>query len=1288
MLRSILLPILLVLAAVVVAGPPVASFTENRGQWPQQVLYRAKVPGGALYVEREGLTFVFQAGLGHHHGPVDPTAANEEPRGHAYRVHFVGGQVQHHEGGLRQGHYENYFTGNDPAHWGTGCEVFGELLLKDIWPGIDMRLDGRHGLKYDLLVAPGADHAQARFRYEGQDGLFIREGKLLVVTSVTEVTEEEPVAFHGTAGTVAVIADPYIQVAYSLDGNVMGFSVQGNDPGQPLVIDPVLTFASYSGSTADNFGFTATYDVAGHLYGGGAAFGVGYPSTPGVFDPTFNGGNVDVAISKWSPDGASLIWSTYLGGSGSEVPHSLVVNQDQELFVMGSTGSSNYPTTPGCHNPTFQGGPNVTFATGYGFTYTNGTDLFLTHLNAAATGLIGSTYVGGTNTDGVNNGPLSYNYGDPFRGEIALDPDGNPVVATCTASNDAPTTPGAPQPTYGGGPFDAYIFRMDPGLTTMLWATFHGGSLSDVGHGVQFDSDGRVYVTGGTMSNNMPTAGTPYQAANSGGTDGYIARYSTNGNNLLSATYLGTANYDQCFFVQIDTNDDVYVVGQTRGNYPQSPGVYANPGSSQFIHKFNTDLSASIWSTRIGNGNGTQDLSPTAFLVSDCGQIYVSAWGGATNNNGTPTSSTTNGLPLTPDAFQSTTNGSDFYLMVLEPDAAGLSYATYFGGGNTSDHVDGGTSRFDKDGTVYQAVCAGCGGQNTFPTTPGAWSNTNNSFNCNLGVFKFDLNIPIASIDIAGPTTICFPDTVQFVNNSTGGNTYFWNFGDGSTSTDFAPTHIYTQAGVFNVSMVMTDVYGCAQADTASIVITSIPGPDASIEPVGPICPGGSVQLMASDGTQWEWFPPDGLSSTTVQDPIATPAAPTTYFVVVTSDCGVDTASVDILFADPQGTVLPDTAVCLGSGVMIGASGGVSYEWSPAATLSDPNIANPIASPLDTTTYTVLITTADGCQIEGTITVNVVLEPPTPVLADTSICAGASVQLTGPDAVTYVWQPANSLDAANLQSTVATPTAPTLYTVLASNLCGSIIDSVFVDLVTVVANAWPDTLICPGNPVMLSANGGSSYTWSPTAGLDDPNSPNPVATTETPVTYTVTVVDGNGCTDQASLTIGLLPPPTVYAGWDHIIDPGDQVLLTATGDGTFEWSPPNWLDCPTCAQTWAAPEETTTYTVTLTASNGCTATDRVTIIMSGTLFVPNTFTPNGDGVNDFFGAQGSEIATFTMYVFNRWGELIFTTNELSGRWDGTYMGRESPIDTYVWRIDATELSGRKRNLVGHVNLVR
>jgi gliding motility-associated-like protein len=1271
------------------SGPQVP-FTQNKGQWPAQVLYRANIPGGVLFVERNALTYVLKAGGElHYHGlpgehPADPL------RMHAYRVTFEGAAGGTGEGRFAQPHYENFFIGNDPAKWGSQCAVYGEVRVKDIYPGVDLRLDGRNGLKYDLILAPGTDPDMIRMRYEGQNELALKEGDLHVTTSTGIIVEEAPVSWYRFFDGIDNKRQP-APSRYSLRGNLLSFDVAGSDD-LPLVIDPTLTFGSYTGSTADNFGFTATYDDGGHLYGGGIVFGIGYPTTLGVLDASFNGGTIDMGISKWLPDGSALVWSTYIGGSfGNESPHSLVVNSADEIYILGSTGSSDFPTTAGCFDNSFNGGPVLNFGIGYGYAHAAGVDIVVAHLNAAATALIGSTYVGGTGTDGINNAlTLAHNYGDSFRGEIALDPLERPVVATSTESANCPTTPGAPQAVFGGVQ-DAYIFRMDPTLSTQLWASYHGGSNADSGYGVQFDSNGEVYVAGGTASADLPMSGTPFDNTANGDVDGYVVRYNANGTTRLSATYLGTSAYDQTYFVQLNLADEVFVVGQTHGAYPVTPGKYANPGSTQFIHKLSHDLSTSLWSTLIGSGaGGLEDISPSAFLVSDCGQIYFCGWGGTTNTIAQALASTTSGLPTTSGAFQTATDGSDFYLMVLEPEAVALNYATFFGGSTSSEHVDGGTSRFDKNGNVYAAVCAGCGSNDDFPTTPGAWSQTNNSFNCNLGVFKFALTQPSAIIDINGPTYLCLPNaTAVFDNLSQGGTNFNWDFGDGvGTSTDLEPTYTFTDTGTFTVMMVLTDSNSCVINDTADLVITVIDPLDALIDPIDTLCPGASVQLQAHGGYAYSWFPAAGLSSTTIANPVATPAAPTTYYAIVTDSCGIDTVSIDIFFGTPFGEAGPDTVVCLGDQVPITALGGGTYSWSQAGTLNNATLQNPLASPNVTTQYIVTITTPEGCVVTDSLVVTVEVTPPVPLSSDTSVCEAGSVQLLVGGGTTYTWLPAPGLTDLDGPDPVVSPIVSTMYYVNVGNSCGLTLDSVFVDVQVVVADAWPDTIICPGESVSLFASGATQYDWSPAAGLSSTSGSPITATPSSATTYRVIAASAAGCTDTAFVTVELFPEPGVDAGPDQQIDFGDQAQLNATGNGLIAWTADPTLSCTACISPIAFPEFSATYFVTLTDTNGCKATDDVFVIVDGTLYVPNTFTPNGDGINDGFYALATEVKTFKLYVFNRWGEKIFESDRLDRFWDGTYQGAGSPIDTYVWRIDLTELSGEASVHYGHVNLVR
>lgn len=1255
-------------------------FSTNLGQWPDQVLYRTNLTNSTIYTEESGITYVMWSGAPHEHHATDHVHEEEEFHMHAVRMSFVGGKTQQTIGHATQPFYENYLIGDDPTKWASNVPVHQHVELKEIYPGVTMHFKGGAQLKYELWVDPGKSTKRIRMQYEGQNSMRLTEsGELVVVTTAGELMEEAPYAYQLSDRGMEEVA-----CRFRLEENVVSFEFpNGYNRKLPLVIDPVLSFASYSGSTANNFGSTATYDDDGNLYGGGTAFGAGYPTNLGVQN-AFAGGDVDMGLTKWSSDGTTLLWSTYLGGGASEMPHSLVVNSNDELFILGTSGSGNFPTSPTAYDNTFNNGNTVSYASGYGFSHNNGCDIVVTHLNAAGGNIIGSTYIGGSDNDGVNDLPLLFhNYGDVFRGEIALDASERPVVATSTKSNDAPVTANATQPLFGGGIQDGYIFRMNADLSNLEWATFFGGSSIDAGYGVQFDSNGNIFVTGGTGSSDLPATPGSVDDSWNGDSDPYIAKFNPVTGNLEACTYLGTAQFDQSYFVQVDVNDDVYVFGQSEGSYPVSPNVYSEPNSGQFIHKLNNDLNSSEWSTVVGTGNGSVDFSPTAFLVSNCGQIYLSGWGSPIQSG---TLSTT-GLTVTPDAIQSTTTGGDFYLMLLGQDANSLVYATFFGGGTSTEHVDGGTSRFDKDGNVYQAVCAGCGGNNDFPTTSGAWSQVNGS-NCNLGVLKFNLSQTIAQIGINGPSYVCIPNGAQFTNSSIGGSGYLWDFGDGNLSNDSTPLHFYSDTGTYVVSMILEDTSGCLLGDTAYLTIHVYDPADAEISPPDTVCPGGTTQLWATGGQTYQWIPGTGLSDSTIANPIATITGTIDYSVVISDSCGTDTATTTIVMATPSANAGPDRAICIGDSVALAGSSAAMVSWTPPLGLSNPNISNPMASPPDTTTYTLTITDGAGCTASDSMVVSVQFTPPMPVTTDTVTCTGQPVQIQVSGGGDYAWTSSPDLSNLSIPDPIATPVQTTTYYVTISNLCGSVLDSLEVLVPIVVADAWPNDTICPGDSIPIFASGGVSYSWTPAATVLDPFSDNTFAFPTVATTYTVTATDIYGCSDDAQLQIDMYPQPTVDAGEDVSLDFGGSTGLQATGVGDLMWSPNFAISCLTCPDPTVNPVSSTTYTVTLTDENGCTARDAVNVYMEGTLYVPNTFTPNGDGINDVFFAQATEVDEFLIYVFNRWGELIWEGNSPNAFWNGTYKGTESPIDTYVWKVEMTELNGDRRNAIGHVNLVR
>lgn len=729
-------------------------FIPNKGQWAAPVRYTAAMPGGRLFLQSNALTYsILTPEAYQHHGEQakEPAAKGSgRVAGHAYTVYFEHGAAKPHLTAETQTtEVRNYFLGRDERRWASQVPSFRRLHYGGVWPGIDMQLyeNGGQRLEYDFLLAPRANPARIALRYEGTDGLRLdAEGNLVISTSVATVTELAPRAWQTSAsGQRRPVTCHYV-----LKNQTISFELGAYDKQRALTIDPVVVFSSYTGSRADNWGFTATYDQQGNMYSGGIVFGPGFPTSNGAFDSDF-GSLCDIALIKYNTAArgtAARLWASYLGGGNTEFPHSLVTNAQGELVVLGSTSSADYPTTNGVLARSFGGGSRLEpfGAADPEFSLQNGSDLVVTRFNASGSQLQASTFLGGRGNDGVqdHSSALAANYGDAFRGDVLLDGAGNVFVASNTTSPNFPGAPGSGPRAYHGG-LDGILCKLPPSLAAVTWASYVGGSGSDALYSVQIDGQGRVFASGGTNSNNLSTSTGAYHTGYQGQVDGFVVRCDAAGTQQ-AATYLGTTAYDQAELLQLDGNGSPYIFGQTMGAYPRTAGLYGNANGSLFIQKLHPDLTASIFSTTFGQRNGSGILVPTAFLVDDCERVYVAGWGGSVN--GGYLGGSVSALPVTPDAVQPDTDGSDFYLAEFTPGLRTLEYATFFGeNGTRGEHVDGGTSRFDKRGVVYQAVCASCGGGQGFPSPSGAgyYSTTNGSFNCNNAAFKIDFQATVAS---------------------------------------------------------------------------------------------------------------------------------------------------------------------------------------------------------------------------------------------------------------------------------------------------------------------------------------------------------------------------------------------------------------------------------------------------------------------------------------------------------------------------------------------------------------
>jgi gliding motility-associated-like protein len=1263
------------------------SFVENKGQWPAEVAARTKLPAGNLWIEKDGFLFsVFEPAVLADLHTKSGADVDKLYHFHNFKISFISGSAGSVKYKSEEIGYHNYYLGDDPAKWTTECGLFRDVRLLDMWPGIDVRIhtDG-YKLKYEFHVAPGADPSLIRLGFEGLEGAHLRNGELILPATSGEIREKAPVAW--VQGDLARA----VKCRFELKNNVLQFSLGKYDPSLPLVIDPELVFSSFVGAASDNWGFTSANDEAGNLIGGGIIFGNNYPTTPGAFQVGLAAGvgnSFDIGVTKFNATGNQLLYSTFLGGTRQEMPHSVICDSEDNIIVLGQTGSTNFPVTAGCFQGTHNGGPNFQYSPFLGTTPT-GTDLFLTKFSPAGA-MLGSTYVGGSGLDGMNLGlKLLFNYGDEYRGQVAVDANDNIVVASVTHSLNFPVTPGCAFPTFGGGATDGVVFKMNPALSNMIWATYLGGSNDDAAYSVKIDPGGNVLVGGGTKSSNLPVSPNAVQTSFSGDVDGFVFKFNQNGG-FLNGTYVGGASYEQVYFCESDMAGNIYVLGQTQsGTFTVSPSCYGNAGGGIFIRKYAPTLGSTLWTTRIGSGGNAINISPSAFLVSNCGQVYFSGWGGFVNNSNSAflTNSTTAGMPITPDAFQSNTDGSDFYLCVLGLDAQTLDFATFFGATNINEHVDGGSSTFDKNGTVYQSVCAACGGSNGFPTTPGAWSQVNPSTNCNLGVFKFDLGQIIPAISVDGPGYICQGAPAQFINNSTGGTQFVWNFGDGNTSEAYAPSHVYDVPGLYTVTLFVSDDMGCLSPQTTSITIEVIPQLNPEIIQPGPICNGEFVILSASGSPNMFWLDDPTLNTIVPTAAIASPTVTTTYYLVDLNSCFMDTASVTVQVYNPAFTITPDTEICNGQSVQISVNPANNVQWTPGVGLSNANAATTTASPSVTTTYNVTFTSPEGCPMQSSVTISVYEDfPGGNVYPEQTICIGTSVQLQAEPGTAWSWTPSSSLNAATIPNPTASPTQTTTYFVTVTNPCGTGVSQVTVNVIVPQASASPGGSFCFGDSLTLWAEGGMQYAWYPQTYISNPFISNPTVYPPETTTYTVLVTDENGCSVTEQSTVVVFPLPAVSAGNTQAIYWGEDVTINGLGQGTLWWSDHPLIECTTCPSITIMPDESTTLTLNVTDANGCTNLADVFIQVFGPVYVPNAITVTGDGMNDIFFAYGLGVKNFKLQVFNRWGELLWETTDIKKGWNATYNGDVVQQDVYVWRL---EYHGRnERKIVyGHVTVL-
>lgn len=1043
-------------------------FTENKGQWPEQVLFVVSLSNQQIFFEGSGIKIhEYQSVCGsnydgdrdmiHEHHALNPHRSYIH---HVYEIQY-GTRLKESQFRplVKSSYYENFIKGPEASARSDSVYSYRELIIERVYPKIDMHwYVTERGLKFDWIIHAGGDPQTIQINYNHLDGLALdKQGDLILHHSLGSTRESAPVAQQCIRGK-----RQKIEVDYVLhQDESLGFELGPYNHNEELIIDPELIFSSYSGSTGDNWGSTATPGRNGELYGGGIVFGTGYPVSNGAFqtepgDP--NALTTDIAISKFSSDGTNLIYSTYLGGQADELAHSLIENSRGELVVFGTSGSSDYPTTINAFQRSFRGGP----ATGApGVRYLRGCDMVITVLSSDGSALVGSTYLGGSSTDGLNDGALKINYGDEAKGEVFLDKQDNIFIAASTRSSDFPVKNALFNDLAGNQ--DACIFSINPNCSELNFSTYYGGQLDDVAHCIKLSENQEIIVGGGTQSRNLPNVNAHQDSYVGGLSDGFFLVLDSMGTNITAASYLGTSDYEQIYFNDLGPDEDMYFAGNTTGTLPQSSECYGRSDAGQFIQRYNQTGDSLKQSMGFGRGDALADLALTAFLVDDCGRVFLSGWGGYLNDTIDLVNSTTFDMDVTGDAYERLTDGNDFYFMVLNPGMEQLIYATFFGADverEPADHVDGGTSRFSEDGVIYQAVCASCGGGDVFPTTVGAWSRDNLSNNCNLAVVKLDFELPVIDLEVSNSleNLSCDQLTIDFLNSSTGADMYTWYFGDGTQSGEYSPSHTYDSAGTYLVKMIAQSENDCVQNDTLFLDVDIDPGQETVYDTIIQ-CSSEPLSIASSfqddnPFTSFNW--------NTGEDSASIQVASSGVYAVTTTDRNCKNIdSFYLEFSPPLGLNM-DTSICLGDEFSVSIP--IEYNvlrWSNDSTSQQQSFS-------DTGIYWVSYEKS-GCRFRDSFTVNKIPQADIQINGSNIICEGQTTILetevsnSGPNDQ-VVWSNGVRADSIEVQnsgvfSVLLNSNEPCFYMAT---------DTIVVELVEDISQN-KDIVVCDGDEAVLTA---------------------------------------------------------------------------------------------------------------------------------------------------------------------------------------------------------------------------
>jgi hypothetical protein len=640
------------------------AFEANQGQADAEVRYLSHGQGYGLFLTPGAAVLSLRA----------PDAQT----GAVVRMEIAGADGHASVSGAEQlPSVSHYYVGRDPAQWHTQIPNYAKVRYAGVYPGVDLVYYGnQQQLEYDFIVAPGADPNAIAIDFKGVDSLTVNEaGDLVLSAGGGSFVQRKPVIYQDVDGERRIVAG-----GYATDGTRATFKIAGYDPSRPLVIDPVLAYATFFGGKDFDYGNGIAIDAQGNAYVIGFFYRSDYPVACGddfaCGAARSSRGEGDVVIGKLNRDGSQIVYATVLGGGSQDMGRSIAVDSRGNAYVTGFTRSVDFPATRGAVQTRLGDGASQ--------------NAFVARFNAFGQ-LEYSTYLGGSASD-------------EGRG-TAVDSADNAYVTGYTSSGNFPTTSTAVQRKLAGLQ-NAFVTKLNYNGTALAYSTFLGGNDYDFGYGIAVNPAGNAYVTGttyGVFASTFPVTGNAYQTASSGSGDVFVTKLSTDGSSLVYSTFLGGSGYDGARGIAVDHSGNAYVTGFTQSAaFPTTAGATQtalNGTEDAFVTKLNSDGSGLVYSTYLG---GSGNDAGAGIAVSSNGYAYITGYTQSAD------------FPVTTGAIQ-TASSTEPFVAVLNTMGTKLTYSTCLGGSNG----DGAYAIAVDSGN--NAYITGYTNSADFPATSGAW---------------------------------------------------------------------------------------------------------------------------------------------------------------------------------------------------------------------------------------------------------------------------------------------------------------------------------------------------------------------------------------------------------------------------------------------------------------------------------------------------------------------------------------------------------------------------------------